>query len=219
MKNRIKLLIASAALVFISASVLADNYEAVPGTSTVDVWDTTNGSLYSIGIAGQSTVTVIPNAATANTWSGINNFTGTFEIGGTTETFPASGLIVGTTDSQTLSSKTLSSPTVTGSLTISTGATGTSINTAQTSVPTVTSCGGGSPVVTGTDTDGLITTGSGSPTTCDLVFNTPKSVVPHCTANVTSGVGVVTVLGTTTTAQVNLSLSATATGIQYICLE
>ncbi len=45
-----------------------------------------------------------------NTWTGTNNFTNTFKIAGTTETFPASGAIVGTTDAQTLSNKTLVAP-------------------------------------------------------------------------------------------------------------
>lgn len=47
-----------------------------------------------------------------NTYSGTSNFTGTFEISGTTETFPASGLLVGTTDTQTLTNKTLTSPII-----------------------------------------------------------------------------------------------------------
>jgi hypothetical protein len=38
--------------------------------------------------------------------------TTTFAVGGTAETFPASGLLVGTTDTQTLTNKTLTSPTI-----------------------------------------------------------------------------------------------------------
>lgn len=47
-----------------------------------------------------------------NTYSGTANFTSTFSISSTAETFPASGLLVGTTDTQTLSGKTLTSPTI-----------------------------------------------------------------------------------------------------------
>lgn len=42
-----------------------------------------------------------------NTWTGTNNFTGTFQIGGVTQTFPASGNIVGTSDVQTLTNKNI----------------------------------------------------------------------------------------------------------------
>ena len=64
-----------------SHAAKADNYEAVPGTGSVNVWDTTNGSLYSIGINGQpSATTIIPNQATNNTWTGSNTFNGTTVI-------------------------------------------------------------------------------------------------------------------------------------------
>lgn len=48
------------------------------------------------------------------TQSGTANFTGSFQINGTPQTFPGSGLLVGTTDTQTLSGKTLTSPTING---------------------------------------------------------------------------------------------------------
>lgn len=50
-----------------------------------------------------------PSASGDNIWTGANNFTGVFQIGGQTETFPASGLLVGRTDSQVLTNKTISS--------------------------------------------------------------------------------------------------------------
>lgn len=72
--------------------------------------------------------------------SGTFNSTGTFEIGGNAQTFPGSGLIVGTTDTQTLSNKTLVAPAlgtpVSGTLTnatglpISTGVVGLGVNVA-----------------------------------------------------------------------------------------
>lgn len=102
--------------------------------------------------------------------------------------------------------------------TISTGASGAALITAQTTAPTVASCGTGTPTVAGTDVDGVITTGGGSPTSCQLVFNSTHSSTPVCTANVGSGVGVVTVTGATT-AHVTFALSATATSINYICLQ
>lgn len=71
-----------------------------------------------------------------NTWTGTNNFTGPFKIGGVTETFPASGNIVGTSDAQTLTNKSIGAseinsgtlsgtvmPAYTGDVTSSAGAT------------------------------------------------------------------------------------------------
>lgn len=49
----------------------------------------------------------------ALTQKGAANFTGTFSIAGVAQSFPASGLLVGTTDSQTLTNKTLTSPAIT----------------------------------------------------------------------------------------------------------
>jgi hypothetical protein len=43
-----------------------------------------------------------------NTFSATNNFTGIFEIGGALQSFPGSGLLVGTGDTQTLINKTIS---------------------------------------------------------------------------------------------------------------
>jgi hypothetical protein len=75
-----------------------------------------------------------------NTWTGTNNFTSTFQIGGTTETFPASGNIVGTSDIQTLTNKSISAgqinsgtlgaaemPALTGDVTSSAGTVATTI--------------------------------------------------------------------------------------------
>lgn len=80
------------------------------------------------------------NAASANTWTNTNNFTGTFEVGSTTQTFPASGNIVGTSDIQTLTNKSISAaevnsgtlpcgqmPALTGNVTSSAGGCGTTI--------------------------------------------------------------------------------------------
>ena len=118
-----KLLALSGLLAFIVAPAFADTYVNVSHPNAV--WDSTTQSLYALGVPGQGQtgLTVIPSAATTNTWSGVNNFTSTFEIGGTTETFPASGFIAGTTDTQTLSGKTLASPIITGPAPVACGAT------------------------------------------------------------------------------------------------
>jgi hypothetical protein len=107
-----KILLLAAAMIALSAHAQADTYVNIDHPKAV--WDSTTGSLYALGIPGQGQngLTIIPNAASAVTWTGTQNFTGTFEIGGTTETFPASGNLVGTTDTQTLTNKTLTAPTI-----------------------------------------------------------------------------------------------------------
>jgi hypothetical protein len=75
-----------------------------------------------------------------NVWTGLNNFTGTFQIGTTTQTFPASGNIVGTSDTQSLTNKSIVAseinsgtlpttvmPGLTGDVTSSAGAVATTI--------------------------------------------------------------------------------------------
>jgi hypothetical protein len=68
------------------------------------------------GTAGQITASAstgavtlsLPSTLTQNTtYSGTANFTSTFSISGVAETFPGSGLIVGTTDTQTLTNKSI----------------------------------------------------------------------------------------------------------------
>jgi hypothetical protein len=74
-----------------------------PGTSVVNdaaCWNNTVGTL--LKDCG-AFVTVGGN----NTWTGTNNFTGTFQIGSVAQTFPASGNIVGTSDAQTLTNKSI----------------------------------------------------------------------------------------------------------------
>lgn len=46
--------------------------------------------------------------------------------------------------------------------------------------PSISSCGGGSPSVSGTDVAGTITVGSGVTTACTLTFATPYSAAPVC---------------------------------------
>jgi hypothetical protein len=59
-----------------------------------------------IGTSGAS----VPLLNGNNTYSGTANFTSTFSISGQAETFPASGSLVGTTDAQTLTNKTMVAP-------------------------------------------------------------------------------------------------------------
>ena len=103
-----------------------------PATSVVNdaaCWNNTTGTL--LKDCG-GFVTLGGN----NTWTGTNNYTGPFQINGTAQTFPASGSLVGTSDAQSLTNKsiiaseinsgTLSAtvmPAYTGDVTSSAGAT------------------------------------------------------------------------------------------------
>jgi hypothetical protein len=119
MSKKIFALFALLILVGLSSAAFADNYETLPGTSLAAVWDTTTGAFTKLCVGGHSaSCTAVPTAGVATTWtaaqtfSALANFTSTFEISGTAETFPASGVIAGTTDSQTLTNKTLTAPVV-----------------------------------------------------------------------------------------------------------
>lgn len=107
-----------------------------PATSVIGdaaCWNNTSGTL--LADCG-AFVTVGGN----NTWTGTNNFTGTFQIGGITQTFPASGNLVGTSDTQTLTNKSIGAsqinsgtlsatvmPAFTGDVTTSAGSVATTI--------------------------------------------------------------------------------------------
>lgn len=107
-----------------------------PSSSTVGnaaCWNNTSGTL--LADCG-AFVTV----GGTNTWTGTNNFTGTFRINSVTQTFPASGNIVGTSDTQTLTNKSIVAsqinsgtlpatvmPALTGDVTSSAGAVATTI--------------------------------------------------------------------------------------------
>lgn len=70
----------------------ADTFRTLPGSSINVVFDTTLGTVYGIGPngTGLNGLTVLPTAATNTTWSGTNNFTGTFKVNGNTMSFPGS---------------------------------------------------------------------------------------------------------------------------------
>jgi hypothetical protein len=70
-------------LALFALPAMADVYSASPATSSSMVWDTTTGTLYAIGVAGQPTTTIIPTQGVTNTWTAQQNFTGHVEIGTT----------------------------------------------------------------------------------------------------------------------------------------
>jgi hypothetical protein len=108
-----------------------------PSTSVVNdaaCWNNTTGTL--LKDCG-AFVTVGGN----NTWTGTNNYTGPFQVNSVAQTFPASGNIVGTSDTQTLTNKSINAaqinsgtlpavafPALTGDVTNSAGTLATTIS-------------------------------------------------------------------------------------------
>lgn len=115
---------------------------------------TTSGTGTVVALAAGPTFTGTITAAAA-TFSGTVNFTGTFQIAGTAQTFPASGLLVGTTDTQTLANKTLTSPVMTNPA-LGT-ATGTSLALGGCTIGSNVLCVNGNTALSGTLTSGAHT--------------------------------------------------------------
>lgn len=193
----------------------ADTLVNVPHPTAV--WDSTTGKAYALGVPGQGQtgLTILPSAATNNTWSGTNNFTGTFQIGGTTETFPTSGLLVGTTDTQALTNKTVNGVTI-PSVTDTAALLGT--NQAFTATETFS----GSVALTGTvATQGQVftTVQAGNPLMQDTVQNIPVASVNQAGGQVL----IQSVSGRTIYPSAGLTLlvsgtAATATSEKIVCL-
>lgn len=80
-------------------------------------------AFFNTGVAGST----VPLLNGNNTWSGTNNFAGAFSILGTPQNFPASGNLVGTSDTQTLTNKSIAASEVnSGVLAVANGGTGLS---------------------------------------------------------------------------------------------
>lgn len=94
--------------VFVSANVIQDVGPCSGGGGgTVSSVTGTSGQITASPTTG-AVVLSLPSTLTPNlTFSGTANFTSTFSISGQAETFPGTGLIVGTTDTQTLTNKSI----------------------------------------------------------------------------------------------------------------
>lgn len=111
-------------------------YSGISGYSGVDGASGTSGYSGWSGISGYSGIDGASGTSGYSGWSGISGYSGadmmqypasgvaisTGTAWGTSKTAPT-GDIVGTTDTQSLSNKTLSSPSITGSITFSNGST------------------------------------------------------------------------------------------------
>jgi hypothetical protein len=87
----------------ITGALKANGSGLVTQAACSDLSNATTACSTSIGTSGATLLLANGN----NTYGGTANFTNTFSIGGTAETFPSSGLIVGTTDTQTLTNKSI----------------------------------------------------------------------------------------------------------------
>ncbi len=90
------------------------------------------------------------------------------------------------------------------------------IATGQTTAPALTSCGGGSPAITGTDTAGTVTMGT-SATGCVITFNVAYTSAPHCIVQ-----WIATPLASqsyaTSTSAITLTQTSTSSNVaKYIC--
>ena len=91
------------------------------------------------------------------------------------------------------------------------------IATGQTTAPALTSCGGGSPAITGTDTAGIVTMGT-SATGCVITFNVAYTGTPYC---VVTWIATPLASQSYVTSNTAITLTQTSTSgnkVQYICM-
>lgn len=133
-------------------------------------------------------------------------------IGGATASFP--GLVnSGTTLEVRLADNSADAPLTTGALSASGHVTSTG------SAPAVTLCGTGSPTVSGTDTKGVITTGTAA-ASCTLTFASAYTTAPTCVLSDNSSTVSASVTSITTgVLTIGLGAGLTGGNIYYICLQ
>lgn len=91
------------------------------------------------------------------------------------------------------------------------------ITAGPTTAPALTSCGTGSPTISGTDTAGLVTMGT-SATGCVITFNVAYTGIPYC---VVSWIATPLASQSYVTAAATITLTQTSTSsnvVQYVCL-
>jgi hypothetical protein len=90
------------------------------------------------------------------------------------------------------------------------------LGTGTTPTPVVTSCGT-SPTITGSDFAGLVTVGTGTPTTCTITFSATFSGIPVCVVN--SATQLAAFSYTVSATAIAVTQTATSSNlIRYICV-
>lgn len=92
----------------------------------------------------------------------------------------------------------------------------THIATAQTTAPALTSCGGGSPAITGTDEAGIVTMGT-TATGCVITFNVAYTGTPFCVVSWIATPLASQSYVTSNTAITTTQTSTSSNKLQYIC--
>ncbi len=91
------------------------------------------------------------------------------------------------------------------------------ITLGSTTAPALTSCGGGSPAIVGTDLAGTVTMGT-SATGCVITFNSAKSAAPHCVVTWIATPLASQSYATSTTAITLTQTSTSGNVAKYICI-
>jgi hypothetical protein len=93
------------------------------------------------------------------------------------------------------------------------------ISSAQTTAPALTGCiTGGSPTLVGTDTSGVVTSGTTASTTCTVTFNVAYSTAPTCLLSFMTQLPAAMTYTVSTTAIVTTNTSTASMKFAYACV-
>lgn len=97
------------------------------------------------------------------------------------------------------------------------------INTTATvptpNVPTVGTCGGGTPTVTGSDMSGTVTVGTGSPTACTVTFSGAWAAAPHCVLTPRGAIATPMYISAESTTLFTATFPSGLASFNYICMQ